>query len=169
MHYGKHMSIPIVDISQVERDKILALRETHFCDLKGIAIKPAKLTRTIAALSNAEGGEIYIGVEEDKDARHNSWVGFNVPEDANGHLQAFESLFPLGEGYGYTFLRSAADRGLILKVDVSKSREMKSASDGKVFVRRGAQNLPVDSEEALTRLSRTLKNRASMRFGLLGS
>jgi ATP-dependent DNA helicase RecG len=148
------MSIPIIEISQVERDKILALRETHFCDLKGIAIKPAKLTRTIAALSNAEGGEVYIGVEEDKDTRHNTWVGFNVPEDANGHLQAFELLFPLGEGYGYAFLRSAADRGLVLKVDISKSREMKSASDGKVFVRRGAQNLPVDSEEALTRLRR---------------
>lgn len=67
MQYEKHMSIPIVEISQAGRDKILALRETHFCDLKGIAIKPAKLTRTIAALSNAEGGEIYIGVEENKD------------------------------------------------------------------------------------------------------
>ena len=148
------MPIPIIDISQMERDKILALRETHFCDLKATPIKPAKLTRTIAALSNAEGGEVYIGVEEDKASRANTWVGFNVPEDANAHLQVFESLFPLGEGYSYTFLRSAGDPGYVLQVDVSKSREVKSASDGKVFLRRGAQNLPVDSDEALTRLRR---------------
>ena len=148
------MSIPIIDISQSERDKILALRETHFCDLKSILIKPAKLTRTIAALSNAEGGEIYIGLEEEKTTRASTWMGFYIPEDANGHLQIFESLFPLGEGYGYTFLGSTGDPGFVLKVDVSKSREVKSASDGKVFLRRGAQNLPVDSDEALTRLRR---------------
>jgi ATP-dependent DNA helicase RecG len=148
------MPVSIIDISEAERDKILALRESHFCDFKSILIKPAKLTRTIAALSNAEGGEVYIGVEEDKDTRANIWHGFNVPEDANGHLQAFEPLFPLGEGYSFVFLRSAADPGLILKVDVGKSRDVKAASDGNVFIRRGAQNLPVDTPEALTRLRR---------------
>ncbi len=76
------MSIPIVEISETERDKILALRESHFCDLKAIPIKPAKLTRALAALSNAEGGELYIGIEENKDTRANTWAGFNVREDA---------------------------------------------------------------------------------------
>jgi ATP-dependent DNA helicase RecG len=76
------MSIPIVEISETERGKILALSESHFCDLKAIAIMPAKLTRSIAALSNAEGGELYIGIEQNKDTRANSWAGFNVPEDA---------------------------------------------------------------------------------------
>jgi ATP-dependent DNA helicase RecG len=90
------MTIPISTISSTERDKILGLHESHFCDLKGIAIQPAKLTRTISAFSNAEGGEVYLGVAEDKSTRLNIWNGFNVPEDANGHLQAFEALFPLG-------------------------------------------------------------------------
>jgi ATP-dependent DNA helicase RecG len=49
---------PVIDISPAERDKILALRESHFCDLKSAAIQPSKLTRTISALSNAEGGEV---------------------------------------------------------------------------------------------------------------
>lgn len=147
------MPIPIIEISEAERDKVLALRETHFCDLKATAIRPGKLTHTISALSNAEGGEVYIGVEEDKATRQNTWAGFNVPEDANGHLQVFETLFPLGEGYSYSFLKAAAP-GLVLKVDVSKSRDVKPASDGRVFVRRAAQNLPVDTEEARTRLRR---------------
>jgi ATP-dependent DNA helicase RecG len=148
------MSVPILEVSAAERDKVLQLRESHFCDLKGILIKPAKLTRTIAALSNAEGGELYIGVDEDKPTRSNTWNGFKVPEDANGHLQAFESLFPLGEGYSYTFLKSANDSGSVLKVDIGKSRTVKAASDGKVYLRRGAMNLPVTSEEELTRLKR---------------
>jgi ATP-dependent DNA helicase RecG len=146
--------VPIIDVSPTERDKILVLHESHFCDLKSIAIQPAKLTRTISALSNAEGGDVYIGVAENKATHVGAWNGFHVPEDANGHLQALEPLFPLGEGYGYSFLRSANDTGLVLKVDVGKSREVKVASDGKVYLRRGAQNLPVSTEEALTRLRR---------------
>jgi ATP-dependent DNA helicase RecG len=155
------MPIPIIDISEAERDKILAIHESHFCDLKAIDIKPAKLTRTLAALSNAEGGEVYVGVEEDKASRTNTWRGFNVPEDANGHLQAFEPLFPLGEGYSYAFLRSPKNYGFVLKIDVSKSRDVKTASDGKVLVRRGAQNLPVESNDSLTRLRR---NKALISF-----
>ena len=148
------MAIPICEISDAERAKILALQEGHFCDLKSLAINPAKLTRTIAALSNAEGGEVYIGIDQDKTTGLASWGGFNVPEGANGHVQAFEQLFPLGEGYSYTFLRSPNDRGFVLKVDVGKSRDVKVASDGKVYVRRGAQNLPVEGGEALTQLRR---------------
>jgi len=41
-----------------------------------------------------------------------------------------------------------------LKVDVAKSPSMKTASDRVVYVRRGAQNLPVSTEEALLRLRR---------------
>lgn len=69
---------PIIDVSPAERDKILALHESHFCDLKSIAIQPAKLTRTISALSNAEGGEVYIGVEEDKTNRVGTWNAAKV-------------------------------------------------------------------------------------------
>jgi len=148
------MPIPTIEVTEAERDKILTLHENHFCDVKATLIQPAKLTRTIAALSNAEGGEVYVGVEEDKITRIKTWAGFNVPEDANGHLQAFEALFPLGEGYTYAFLQFGGERGLVLKIEVGKNRDVKVASDGKVYIRRGAQNLPVDSEDALTRLRR---------------
>jgi ATP-dependent DNA helicase RecG len=147
------MPVTVTDITETEREKLLAMEENHFGDVKAKAISPAKLTKTIAAFSNAEGGELYIGIGEDKFHR-NFWDGFTDPESANGHLQAFEALFPLGDGYTYTFLRSAAATGLVLKVDVGKSREVKKASDSRVYVRRGAQSLPVDTEEALARLRR---------------
>jgi len=149
----EQMPIAVADITPGERDKILAIQENHFCDVKSKSISPAKLTKTIAALSNAEGGEIYIGIAQDI-ARQNFWDGFSNPEAANGHLQAFENLFPLGDSYSYTFVRSATDPGIVLKVDVSKSRDVKTASDGRVYVRRGAQNLPVDTEDGLARLRR---------------
>src|SRR5437870_4363597 len=147
------MPISVVEISEAERDKVVAIGEGHFSDVKDIRIAPSKLTRTLSALSNAEGGEVYIGISEDRAMRSRSWNGFKVPEGANGHIQAFEQLFPLGEGYGYTFLKTA-DVGHVLKVEVAKSRALKTASDGIVYVRRGAQNLPVLTEEALTRLRR---------------
>jgi ATP-dependent DNA helicase RecG len=148
------MTIPVTTISKAERGKILCLAEGHFCDFKSLAIRPAKLTRTIAALSNAEGGEIYVGIDQDNTSGRTTWAGFGTPEDANGHLQAFETLFPLGEGYSYTFLESSGDPGLVLKIDVGKSRDVKIASDGKVYVRRGAQNLPVESSDNLAQLRR---------------
>ena len=109
--------------------------------------------KSIAAFSNAEGGELYIGIGQDA-FRQNFWAGFEDPESANGHLQAFEALFPLGEGYAYTFLRSEGAPGLVLKVDIAKSRDVKKASDGRAYIRRGAQSLPVETEDALARLRR---------------
>lgn len=151
---SENMPIPLVPISESEVKKILVLHETHFCDFKATAVKPAKLTRTLAALSNAEGGEVYVGNWEDRANSANAWNGFSIPEEANGHLQAFESLFPLGYGYQYTFLHSPNYSGFVLKIDVSKSRDVKKASDGLVYIRRGSQNLPCATEEELTRLKR---------------
>jgi len=148
------MSIPIVEISDAEVGKVLVQHEGHFCDVKAKEISPGKLTKTICALSNAEGGEVLIGIREDKPNRVSVWSGFDVPEDANGHIQAFEGLFPLGDGYGYVFLRSANHHGFVLKVEVAKNRDVKHASDGRVYIRRGPQSLPCDTEEALTRLRR---------------
>lgn len=36
----------------------------HFLDFKSTRIDPAKLTRHLAAFCNADGGDLYIGVEE---------------------------------------------------------------------------------------------------------
>jgi ATP-dependent DNA helicase RecG len=138
----------------LEANKVLTLEEGHFTDVKAVEIGPAKLTRTLAAFSNAEGGEIYIGIDEDKQENTRAWRGFVDPEAANGHIQAFEKLFPLGRDYSYDFLRSPLGSGLVLKVEVEKTREIKKASNGKVFVRRGAMNLPMDSDEDLSRLRR---------------
>lgn len=146
--------ITTTGISDAEVAKLLALEEGHFSDIKSFRIAPAKLTRSIAAFANSEGGELFIGVEEDKSAGHRTWLGFKTMEAANGHIQVFESMFPLGTDFSYEFLSNTCSDGLVVKVHVRKTREIKKASDGKVYVRRGAQNLPVDSPERLEILKR---------------
>lgn len=148
------MAISIVEISAEEAKRLLLTQEGHFADLKSKDIAPAKLTRTIAALANADGGEVFVGIVEDKTTGKSTWNGFHDTEAANGHIQAFEALFPLGDGFGYSLLTARNKSGLLLRIEVSKSRDIKRASDGTVYVRRGAQNLPVKDEQALATLKR---------------
>ena len=142
--------IQSIKISDREVEKLLLQEENHFCDLKSIDIRPSKLTRTIAAFANAEGGELFIGVE-DKPRR---WSGFENMESANSFLQVFEEFFPLGTDFEYQFLENKNCIGYVLKAQIAKTRALKSASNQKVYVRRGAQNIPVEDEERLQLLKR---------------
>lgn len=152
---GQEMSgIETAAISDAEVNKILAIEEGHFSDLKAIETLPSGLTRAIAALSNAEGGELFIGVDEKGATKKRSWRGFANQEAANAHLQVFEQLFPLGTDYRYEFLRNEKQQGLLLKVQVAKTRDIKTASNGKIYVRRGAQNLPVEDPARIEILRR---------------
>jgi ATP-dependent DNA helicase RecG len=147
--------VTTAEISAAQRDIILALPEGHFHDLKAKEIAPKKLTRTIAAFANASGGELYVGIDEivgPAGAKIRKWRGFSDPEEANGHIQAFEQVFPLGGYYIATFLACPGETGLVLQLQVFKSREICKALDGQVYVRRNAQNLPFVSEDQLARL-----------------
>ncbi len=147
--------LSLEDISTDQRDLILALPEGHFHDLKSKEIAPAKLTKTISAFANAAGGELYVGVDErtgPAGARIRQWRGFTDPEEANGHIQAFEQVSPLGTYVKATFLQYAYGAGLVLQLVILKTREIIKATDGVVYIRRGAQNLPLQTKEQLDRL-----------------
>lgn len=148
------MSIERIVIPREQVASILSQKESHFLDIKSKDISPANLTKTICAFANASGGELYVGIDE-KDSNEGKtleWRGFADEEAANGHLQAFETFFPLGQEYAYTFLAAPDLPGLVLQVNVSKSRDIRNASNGKIYIRRGAQNLPIETEEQLRRL-----------------
>ncbi|WP_353062489.1 ATP-binding protein [Tunturibacter psychrotolerans] len=146
------MPIDLRPISDLQVLKILNTTEGHFADLKSKDIQPAKLTKTMAAFANADGGELYVGVDEIKTEGRRLWRGFASAEEANGHIQALESLFPLGSDFEYTFLAARDNPGVVLQVVVHKTTQIKAASGGRVYVRRGAQNLPLITEEELSRL-----------------
>ena len=135
-------------ISEEQKAKILEIEESHFFDLKSIDITPRKLTKTISAFANADGGEVYVGVEDEPRV----WRGFATIEDANGHIQIFDKLFPMGHGFSYSFLSKEGDPGFVLKVEILKSHNIVYASDGKAYLRRSAQNLPQNEPTVLQRL-----------------
>ncbi len=143
-----------IDVSVITDDqlkKIYSKRETHFCDLKSKEIQPRKLTKTLTAFANADGGELYIGIDEREEGAF-VWNGFTSLEDANGHLQALEESCPLGTHVRYSFLRCDGQPGAVLFCEIEKTPDIRIASDGKVYLRRGAQNLPQDTDEKLQRL-----------------
>jgi ATP-dependent DNA helicase RecG len=141
-------------ITENQKNIILDIEEDHFRDIKAIDIKPAKLTKTISAFANTVGGEIYIGIDETEvsGVKQRQWRGFSDIEAANGHLQIFELLFPLGTDFNYTFLQMDGEVGLVLQISILKTKQIVKASDGVPYIRRGAQSLPVDDDEKLKRL-----------------
>ncbi|TAJ94278.1 MAG: ATP-dependent DNA helicase RecG [Gammaproteobacteria bacterium] len=143
-----------VPISQRERDIILTIEEGHFQDVKAKEIKPSKLSESVAAFSNAAGGEIFIGIHEDKTGptKTRRWDGFNDIEEANAVLQMLNQIAPLADFILTTFLECAGEPGVILKIEILRNGSIIKATDGIPYVRKGAQKLPVDTDEAMERL-----------------
>lgn len=146
--------IQTIEITDEQKEKILLLSENHFNDLKSKDISPASLTKTISAFSNSVGGDLYIGIDE-KELEGNkvrSWRGFVDEEEANGHIQIFEQLFPIGDYYSYTFLTNSTATGLLLQASIKKTLHIVKASSGNIYKRRSAQNLKLTTDAELKRL-----------------
>ena len=145
------MSIQTIKISKDQADKIRLIDEGQFGELKAKEIAPKDLTNTISAFANADGGDLYIGITN----KTRQWDGFTDMESANGHLQIFEELFPLGNEFQYEFLQCDTYSGIILHVQVDKTRGVVYASNKVAYLRRGAQNLPMNTTEKIKRLELT--------------
>lgn len=148
------MSVVVGTLSTEHAEALLRVEETHFLDLKSVDISPASLAKTVSAFANTSGGEVFLGVDEQVGAmgEERVWRGFANQEAANAVLQVLEQMSPLGNHYEATFLTADGFYGLVLQITVFKTREVLAAPNGKVYVRRGAQKLPVEGEEALRAL-----------------
>ena len=140
-------------ISTNEKEILLQQREGHFFDFKGKEIKPSRLSKALSAFANASGGELAIGIEEVEglSGTEKLWDGFDDEEAANGILQVVHDLDSVGRSFSCQFFEAEDGRGLVLHITVQKTQGITAASDGKVYIRKGAQNLPV-AGDALERL-----------------
>jgi ATP-dependent DNA helicase RecG len=102
-----------VDIDYSQIDALKERQEGHFFDFKSKRITPAKLTRSVSAFANADGGELYVGIEDPKNGWN--WTGFDEKENANGLLQAISGLFPLGDGVHSHFFLLVLRRATFLE------------------------------------------------------
>ena len=104
--------------------RVISTQEGQFGDVKGIEIAPAKISKTASAFANADGGDLYVGISEETRTNVREWRGFDDQEAANGLIQVFERLFPLGQDADYEFLRCADCPGLVLHVQVQKTKSI---------------------------------------------
>lgn len=144
-----------VQIDDAQADKVTQIEEGQFSEVKSTAISPSKLTYTISAFANSDGGDLYIGIEEQLlggNVKRRRWSGFADVEAANGHIQAFERSLPFGKDFQSEFMRCPGKPGVVLHVLISRTPGIIKAADGKAYIRLGAQNLPQETAEQLRRL-----------------
>jgi ATP-dependent DNA helicase RecG len=128
--------------------------DNHYIDLKAVEADPANLSEAVSAFSNTAGGELFIGIDEKTVAgkKVRTWRGFKDVEAANDRIATIERMSPLGNHYRAEFLTCNDEAGALLHLTIFKSKDILKASNGVVYVRRGAQKQSVRSEEALHRL-----------------
>lgn len=147
------MAFEVITISRTQADQIINFEEGQFGDVKAIEKKPASLSEDISAFANADGGDLYVGIDELEvnGVKTRSWRGFSNPEGANGLVQVCDRLFPVGE-FQYEFLRCDGLPGIVFHAIVNKTVGVMLASNNVPYLRRGAQSLPQNSIEARRRL-----------------
>src|SRR4051812_27615271 len=127
--------------------------EDHFFDRKALAVSGKKVQKVAVAFANADGGEFVIGIADDEDepTPTERWKGATKVEDFNPHLQAISDIKPaITADY---FILEASDRtGLVLLVRIEKSSDVHQTTDGTVYVRKGAQSLPLKEHQRIMEL-----------------
>ncbi|MFY2595755.1 ATP-binding protein [Achromobacter xylosoxidans] len=132
-------------LSDTELQRLLNNEEDHFFDVKGKDILPSKLQETFVAFANADGGELYVGIE-DKKNKHDRVRPFANKEDANAILAVLlEQTAPAVENVSIEFLQLTKG-GWILHVSIPKSPKVHYTSSGDCFVRLNAGKVKIKGE-----------------------
>jgi ATP-dependent DNA helicase RecG len=141
-------------VPDAEFAKIADRDESHFFDLKSSDVSGKSLQKIAVAFSNADGGEIIIGIKDQKfwPKIDDRWEGISDIEQLNGHLQALFDVKPALD-IQYEFLKRDAISGYGLRVVVEKGTRLCTTSDGSVYLRQGAQSLLVKDPDRIQQLN----------------
>ncbi|MCY8663341.1 ATP-binding protein [Bacillus haynesii] len=118
--------------------KLLTLKEDHFNDLKSKEIKPSKLQESFVAFANSDGGELYIGIKDQKEEGERI-VGFSNPEEANNIISVLlEDTKPSVENIEIEYI-DFESRGLVLHISIPKSTQVHYTAQDDCFIRINAE------------------------------
>lgn len=141
------------EISAADALSLSSEPEGHFYDRKAAQIKGAKLQKLVCAFANADGGDVYVGIADDKDEADPTkrWAGASTMEEFN---QLIQSLMEMSSSPPMTleFLKSPISANYVLHIQVDKSQSVHQTSDGTVYERKGAQSLPIKEAERIAAL-----------------
>lgn len=140
-------------ISENEAIELIRREESHFFEKKGLKVSGQKLQKAAVAFANSDGGEILVGICEEKDAssEENRWQGFDNIEKMNAHLQVLFEVAP-NLDIRYEFLKTKQDGTYVLRIEIEKSAELHKTKSGDVYQRHGAQSMLVRDPDKLTAL-----------------
>lgn len=106
--------------------------------MKSVQIAPKKLQESFVAFANADGGEIWVGVEDERVSGERI-KGFSKKEDANDIIHTLLSgTTPAVENVDIEFI-DFQNRGLILHILIPKSPKVHYTSSEECFVRINAR------------------------------
>lgn len=146
--------VSVREINEAEVAVILSSNEGHYLDFKSTDIKPSKMSESLSSFANTSGGELYIGIGEDKSDLNKPkfWSGFADFEAANSHCQIVHELFPLEADITTEFLTSSKQPGYVLHIVVAKSRSIVKSTGGDIYIRINALNHRLKSDDEVKRL-----------------
>lgn len=131
-----------------EGEELLRKQEDHFLDFKSKLITPAKLQESFVAFANTDGGELYIGIEDEK-CKVERINGFNKIEDANDILETLlEQTIPAIENLDIEYI-DFEDKGYVLHIFIPKSSKVHFTAQNKCFIRVNANKKEIKGEKIL--------------------
>ena len=140
-------------VSENDINELIELQESWLIEIKGKELKPNKLTRTLSAFANTNGGDIYLGLShKDDDKTKYYWDGFIDEEAMNNYITVIENTFSSYEDYSIETYTHYENKTCLLHITVHKTNRIVYASDKIAYVRHSVQNLPCDTDEKLLRL-----------------
>lgn len=141
-------------LSDADYAEIAARDESHFFDVKQANVTGRSLQKIAAAFSNADGGELIIGIRDKGTGGppDDRWEGVADIERLNGHLQALFEVNPALD-IQYEFLKREAVEGYALRILIEKGSQVCTTADGTIYLRHGAQSLPVKDPDRVQQLN----------------
>jgi ATP-dependent DNA helicase RecG len=142
------------DISEAEADILSTMEESHFFDRKSASVSGRGIQKAAVAFANADGGELVIGIADDKEESDpkRRWKGVMKIEELNGCLQSMFEITPTLD-FKYEFLKCENRHGYVLRALIEKSSVVHKTGDGTVCQRFGAQSLPIKDPQRIVELA----------------
>ena len=137
-------------ITEKDVAALTARDEDHFFDRKALASSGKTVQKIAVAFANADGGEFVVGIADDEEEPipDKRWRGAAKIEDFNPHLQALSEVKPTLP-VEHSIFDAPGHPGLVLLVRIEKSAEVHQTADGTVYVRKGAQSLPIRDQQRI--------------------
>ncbi|HCF3602011.1 TPA: putative DNA binding domain-containing protein [Pseudomonas aeruginosa] len=137
----------IEKIDRTEIAPLLSKNETHYLDFKSKDISGKDLQRHIVGFANADGGELYVGISEEKNKFFID--GLDSIESANQIIQtALLEITPSVEDLMIDFLE--IEKFYVIRIVIPKSPKLHHTASGDCYIRLSAQTQKIKGDEAVS-------------------